>query len=61
MQDTARKLAYLLADAGITVVSGGARGIDFASHQGALSARCRTPAVLGTAINIVYPAENAEL
>ena len=60
-QDTARKLAYQLAGAGITVVSGGARGIDSASHQGALSARCRTLAVLGTGINIVYPAENAEL
>ena len=60
-QDTARKLAYQLAGAGITVVSGGARGIDSASHQGALSAKGRTLAVLGTGINIVYPAENAEL
>ena len=56
-QDTARKLAYKLAGAGITVVS----GIDSASHQGALSAKGRTLAVLGTGINIVYPAENAEL
>ena len=54
-QDTARKLAYQLAGAGITVVSGGARGIDSASHQGALSAKGRTLAVLGTGINIVYP------
>ena len=60
-QDTARKLAYQLAGAGITVVSGGARGIDSASHQGALSAKGRTLAVLGTGINTVYPAENAEL
>jgi len=60
-QDAARKLAYQLAGAGITVVSGGARGIDSASHQGALSARGRTIAVLGTGINIVYPAENADL
>mgnify|MGYP001964602054 FL=1 len=60
-QDTARKLACQLAGAGITVVSGGARGIDSASHQGALSAKGRTLAVLGTGINIVYPAENAEL
>ena len=60
-QDSARKLAYQLAGCGITVVSGGARGIDSASHQGALSAKGRTIAVLGTGINIVYPAENAEL
>ena len=60
-QDAARKLAYQLAGHGITVVSGGARGIDSASHQGALSAKGRTIAVLGTGINIVYPAENAEL
>jgi len=60
-QDTARKLSYQLAGHGITVVSGGARGVDSASHQGALSAKGRTIAVLGTGINIVYPAENAEL
>ena len=60
-QDSARKLSHQLAGHGITVVSGGARGIDSASHQGALSAKGRTITVLGTGINIVYPAENAEL
>jgi len=59
--ETARKLAYQLAYVGVTVVSGGARGIDTAAHQGALSAKGRTVCVLGTGINIVFPPENAEL
>ena len=59
--ETARKLAYQLAYIGVTVVSGGARGIDTAAHQGALSAKGRTVAVLGTGINLIFPTENAEL
>src|SRR5256885_15113749 len=59
--ETARKLAYQLAYIGVTVVSGGARGIDTAAHQGVLSAKGRTIAVIGTGINIVFPAENIEL
>ncbi len=59
--EVARKLAYQLAYVGVTVVSGGARGIDTASHQGALAAKGRTIAILGTGINIVFPPENAEL
>jgi DNA processing protein len=59
--DVARKLSYQLAYIGVTVVSGGARGIDTAAHQGALSAKGRTIAVLGTGINVIFPAENAEL
>ena len=59
--EVARKLSYQLGYLGVTVVSGGARGIDTAAHQGALSAKGRTISVLGTGINIVFPAENAEL
>jgi len=59
--EVARKLAYQLAYIGVAVVSGGARGIDSAAHQGALSAKGRTIAVLGTGINLVTPPENAEL
>jgi DNA processing protein len=59
--EVARKLAYQLAYLGVTVVSGGARGIDTAGHQGALSAKGRTVCVLGTGINIVFPSENKAL
>ncbi len=59
--EVARKLAYQLAYLGVTVISGGARGIDTAAHQGALSGKGRTIAVLGTGVNIVFPPENADL
>ena len=59
--ETARKLAYQLAYLGVTVVSGGARGIDTAAHQGALSAKGRTLAIFGTGINLVTPPENVKL
>jgi DNA processing protein len=59
--EVARKLAYQLAYVGVTVISGGARGIDTAAHQGALSGKGRTLAVLGTGINLIWPAENKEL
>jgi DNA processing protein len=59
--EVARKLAYQLAYTGVTVVSGGARGIDTAAHQGALSGKGRTICVLGTGIAIVFPPENGEL
>ena len=59
--ETARKLAYQLGYVGVTVVSGGARGIDTAAHQGALQSKGRTIAVLGTGINLVFPSENKEL
>ena len=59
--ESAKKLAYQIAYAGLTVISGLARGIDTAAHQGALNAKGRTIAVLGTGINIVFPSENATL
>jgi DNA processing protein len=59
--EVARKLAYQLGYLGVTVVSGGARGIDTAAHQGALTSKGRTIAVLGTGINVVVPPENAGL
>jgi DNA processing protein len=59
--EAARRLAYQLAYVGVTVVSGGARGIDTAAHQGALQAKGRTVVVLGNGINIVFPPENANL
>jgi len=58
---TADRLAYQLAQSGFTIVSGLARGIDTAAHQGALKAQGRTLAVLGAAIDRLYPSENAEL
>jgi DNA processing protein len=59
--EVARKLAYQLGYVGVTVVSGGARGIDTAAHQGVLNANGRTVCVLGTGNNIIFPPENAEL
>jgi DNA processing protein len=57
----ARTLARELATAGVTVVSGLARGVDGEAHRGALDATGRTVAVLGCGIDRDYPAAHAEL
>jgi DNA processing protein len=60
-QSVARKLGADLARLGFCVVSGLARGIDTAAHEGALSVGGKTAAVVGSGIDIVYPPENLEL
>ena len=57
----ARRMASALAGAGFTVVSGLAKGIDAAAHEGALEAEGRTIAVMGSAIDRIYPASHRGL
>ena len=57
----AEQFGYELAERGVTVVSGMARGIDSAAHRGALKAKGRTIAVMGSGHDVIYPPENADL
>jgi DNA processing protein len=59
--ETAKKLGYQLAYAGVPVISGLARGIDTAAHLGALAAKGTTWAVLGCGLDKMYPPENDPL
>ena len=56
----AEQLAADLADAGLVVVSGLARGIDSAVHRGAMASG-KTVAVVASGLNVIYPPENADL
>lgn len=59
--ETASRISRELAKAGVTVVSGGARGIDSASHEGALAGQNPTVVVLACGLDKVYPPENKNL
>jgi DNA processing protein len=60
-RNVAEMLARELAERGITIVSGLARGIDSAAHQGALDGHGLTVAVMGTGLDSIYPKENKKL
>jgi len=57
----AESFAQALSEAGLTIVSGLAAGVDAAAHRGGLAGAGSTIAVLGTGVDVVYPRRNAEL
>ena len=60
-RQVADELAMFLANNGVTVISGLARGVDAIAHQAALKAGGRTIAVLGCGVDRIYPPENSQL
>ncbi len=58
---TAKRISSQLASLGVTVISGMARGIDSAAHEGALEVSGQTVAVLGSGLLNIYPPENIKL
>lgn len=58
---TTLKFSYLLSRKNYIIVSGMAKGIDSYAHKGALIAKGKTIAVLGSGINYIYPKENEKL
>lgn len=59
--ENAERFARYLAECGFAITSGLALGIDAAAHQGALNARGKTIAVMGTGIDLIYPARHRHL
>lgn len=57
----AERLATDLAAQGLIIISGMARGVDTASHRGAIAAKGKTVAVFGTGVDVIYPKENSRL
>jgi DNA processing protein len=57
----AERLACDLAAQGLVIISGMARGVDTASHRGAIAAKGKTLAVFGTGVDVIYPKENSRL